>query len=168
MGIFDWVYGRFGGRSCAGSQVDCRGFAVGLPDGLQGFCMGFAVSSWAWSLSMIPGVDSWAVSSSRADDGCGGGALACHRKNHPPKKSQRTKANICWRGLCPGIDLAGRWRWSLAALAPMIRAWIRGRCHRQELMTVAAVMHPPPAGCTPWVSKGLLKWGSPNGVTASP
>ena len=29
-------------------------------------------------------------------------------------------------------------------------------------------MHPPPAGCTPWVSKGLLKGGSPNGVTASP
>ena len=94
-------------------------FAVGLPDGLQGFCRGFAVSSWAWSLSMIPGVDSWAVSSSRADDGCGGGALACHRKNHPPKKSQRTKANICWRGLCPGIDLAGRW--SLAALAQWLR-----------------------------------------------
>ena len=49
-------------------------FAVGLPDGLQGFCRGFAVSSWAWPLSMIPGVDSWAVSSSRADDGCGGHA----------------------------------------------------------------------------------------------
>ena len=42
-----------------------------------------------------------------------------------------------WRGLCPGIDLAGRWRWSLAALAQ----WLRRCALRSGSLMIAGVLH---------------------------